>query len=67
MEELPDLEVPVGVMDSKALGRLNQTLGMAIAVRPRGPVSIVRRQPVARMVLLHADSVRMQMRVREGG
>jgi hypothetical protein len=67
MEELPDLEVPVGVMDSKALGRLNQTSGMAIAVRPRRPVSIARGQPVARMVLLHADSVKMQMTVREGG
>jgi hypothetical protein len=60
-EELPQLQVPVGILDSKALTRLNQTTGMAIAIRPRGPVEIARGQAIARMLLLHPDSLKAQL------
>lgn len=62
-EELPQLEVPAGMLDSKALSRLNQTTGMAIAIRPRGPVEISRGQAVARMLLLHPESLKAQLHV----
>jgi len=56
-EPIPNLEIIVGVLDAKSLKRPGRN-GLAIAVRPTGPVTLTRGQPVARLVLLHADSIR---------
>jgi hypothetical protein len=61
LSSLPELEIPAGVLDSSTLQRLNGTTGMALAIRPRAPVEIVRGQPVARMIVLHPDSLQMKM------
>lgn len=52
------LEVPMGIFDSKTLEKVNNGPGMSIAARPRRSVRIRRRQPIARIVLIHADSIK---------
>lgn len=56
--EARGLDVPLGILDAKTVRRLNATHGISIAVRPRRAVPIQRGQPIARLVLLHADSLR---------
>lgn len=48
------------VLDAKALRRLDDRQGMAIAARPTCKVAIKRGQSIARVVLLHGDSLRME-------
>ncbi|MGW4889960.1 hypothetical protein [Streptomyces murinus] len=52
------LEVPTGVISSTVCGRMTQGQGFGIAVRPTRPVTIARGQHIARLILLHADSLR---------
>lgn len=59
---MPELEVPLGVFDAKTVCRLNATHGVSIAIRPCREVSVRRGDPIARLVLLHADSVRAKAR-----
>ncbi len=53
---IPNLEIIVGILNAKNLNRPGKT-GLSIGVRPHGPVTLVRGQPIARMILLHPDSV----------
>lgn len=62
-ERIPNLEVETGFLDHKTLERMNGEFGVPIAVRPTGPVSIRRGQPVAKIMLLHPDTLRAQMKV----
>ncbi|WP_437907618.1 hypothetical protein WME95_06860 [Sorangium sp. So ce327] len=55
--DIPGLEVPLGVLDAKSIGRFNASHGVSIAVRPQREIAIRRGDPVARLVLLHAESV----------
>ena len=57
LEGVADLEVPVGILSSTVLTRASQEHGVSIAVRPTAPVNVRRGQPIARVVLLHADSL----------
>ena len=63
--ELPDLQVPPGVLDAATVRRLNNEHGVSIAVRPRASVKIKRRQPVARLILLHEDSLKVSANFEE--
>jgi hypothetical protein len=62
-EPIQNLEVVVGLLDHKNLERMRATNGVPIAVRPRGPVTIRRGQPIVKIILLHPDSSRAKMSV----
>jgi hypothetical protein len=51
------LDVPMGVLREPVIARLNQGHGQAIAIRPSAEISIRRGDPIARLVLLHPDSL----------
>ncbi|MEU2959007.1 hypothetical protein ACFWQ1_25305 [Streptomyces albidoflavus] len=51
------LEVPTGILSNTATSRMSQENGLSIAVRPTAPVAVRRDQEIARIVLLHADSL----------
>lgn len=55
---LDGLEVPLGVISAKTVNAMTARGGMSIAVRPTRPVTVHRGQPIARLVLLHADTLR---------
>ena len=57
-EQIPNLEVIVGLLDHKNLKRPGKS-GLSIAIRPTGPVQLTRGQPIARIILLHGDSLRI--------
>ncbi len=58
-EPIPNLEVLTGVLTAGALAKgVGKTNGFSIGIRPTGPVTIQRGQPVARIILLHPDSLR---------
>ncbi|MDG4817008.1 MULTISPECIES: hypothetical protein [unclassified Micromonospora] len=54
---IAELEVPVGVIPAKTVNAMTSQGGFSIAVAPRHPVSIRRGDPIARLVLLHPDSL----------
>lgn len=54
-----NLGVEVGVLTAASLRRMEAT-GFSIAVAPRAPVAISRGQEIARIVLLHSDSLRVR-------
>jgi hypothetical protein len=58
---IPNLEVLVGLLDHKNLKRPGKS-GLSIAIRPTGPVQLTRGQSIARAILLHADSIRIDAR-----
>jgi hypothetical protein len=60
----PALEVPVGVVAAHALNAMRERGGFSLAVRPTARATIHRGEPVARVVVLHPDS--LQARSREG-
>jgi hypothetical protein len=49
--------IPGGAMSSSSLERMSSSGGMAIAVRPTRTVRVRRGETVARMMLLHTDSL----------
>ena len=51
------LQVPMGIMTAKHVNRTAETGGMSIAVRPVREITITRGTPIARMVLLHRDTL----------
>jgi hypothetical protein len=51
------LEIPTGILSSTVATRMGKASGGGIAVRPGAPVSLRRGQEIARLVLLHADSL----------
>lgn len=56
---VPNLEVMMGVLDARSIAkREGYTNGLAIPIRPTGKVAIQRGQPIARIVLLHQDSLK---------
>jgi len=63
-ENITNLEVLIGVLPASSLAkRAGRTNGFSIGIRPRGPVTIRRGQPLARIILLHADSLRVRANV----
>ncbi|EGJ72639.1 hypothetical protein STTU_p0026 (plasmid) [Streptomyces sp. Tu6071] len=52
---LPGLHVPVGIIGAKTV---NTMTDISIAIHPTHPVAVRREQPVARLVLLHPDTLR---------
>ncbi|WP_405970086.1 hypothetical protein OG496_07265 [Streptomyces sp. NBC_00988] len=54
----PGLDVPMGVIASKTVNAMADRGGFSIAVHPTRPLKVGRGDPVARVVLLHADSLR---------
>jgi hypothetical protein len=58
-EHIPNLEVLVGLIDHKNLKKPGKS-GLSIAIRPTGPVQLRRGQPIARVILLHGDSLRFE-------
>lgn len=52
------LTVPLGVIPAKAVNAMTARGGMSIAIRPHQDTTIHRGQEVARIVLLHPDSLR---------
>ncbi|MFJ4192244.1 hypothetical protein [Kitasatospora sp. NPDC089509] len=54
------LDVPTGVLSSTAVTRMNRDNGLSIAVRPTAPLTLRRGQEIARIVLLHADSLQVR-------
>ncbi|MCP3760641.1 hypothetical protein [Streptomyces sp. TBY4] len=61
------LDVPTGILSSTATTRMSRENGLGIAVRPTEPVAIRRGQEIARIVLLHADSLQVQSLYEETG
>ncbi|MEU4999364.1 hypothetical protein [Streptomyces sp. NPDC021622] len=57
LDSAEGLDVPVGILSSSITARMATEHGLSIAVRPTAQVSIRRGQPIARIVLLHADSL----------
>ncbi|MGW9369625.1 hypothetical protein ACWGVR_06345 [Streptomyces xanthophaeus] len=55
----PDgLSIPLGVIPAKAVNTMRERGGMSIAVQPDRDVTVHRGQDIARIVLLHPDSLR---------
>lgn len=52
------LRVPLGVIPAKNVNSMADRGGMSIAIQPERPVTVHRGQEVARIVLLHPDSLR---------
>jgi hypothetical protein len=59
---IPNLEVLVGVLNAKGLQRPDHN-GISIAVRPTGPATLTRGQPIARMILLHPDTLKLKANI----
>lgn len=53
----PGLEVPIGVIPSKAVNGMAERGGFSIAITPTARTTVTRGDPVARLVLLHPDSL----------
>lgn len=51
------LAVPWGVLTKKVLESVNERAGFSIAVRPTDTATINRGDPIARLLLLHSDSM----------
>ncbi|WP_158828117.1 hypothetical protein [Streptomyces sp. NRRL S-118] len=51
------VEILTGVLSSSATDRMSEN-GVSLAMKPTTTVTIRRKQPIARIVLLHADSLR---------
>jgi len=62
-QTIPNLEVISGVLDAKSLLRPPGRISFSLAVRPTGPVSLTRGQPVARLILLHPDSFKVKANI----
>ncbi|MET8746204.1 hypothetical protein [Streptomyces sp. NPDC004728] len=56
------LQVPIGVIPAKTVNAMTDRGGMSIAVRPEHPVTVHRGQAIARIMLLHPDSLRATTR-----
>lgn len=54
------LDVPLGVISAKMAKGMTEQGGFSLACRPTRPTTIQRGDPIARIVLLHADSLRAQ-------
>jgi len=52
------VEVPMGVLTDDAVARLNAGHGLSVAIRPRAPVEVHRGQPIARILLLDAATIK---------
>ncbi|MFF4323854.1 hypothetical protein [Streptomyces sp. NPDC001568] len=52
------LTIPLGVIPAKAVNAMAGRGGMSIAIRPDQDVTVHRGQDIARLVLLHPDSLR---------
>ncbi|MDA5147331.1 hypothetical protein PEM37_38105 [Streptomyces sp. AD681] len=57
LEGATGLEVPVGILSSSITARMAKEHGLSIAVKPTATTTVRRGQPIARIVLLHADSL----------
>jgi len=55
---IPGLDVPLGVIAAKTVNSMAERGGFSIAIQPTRRLSLRRGDPVARLVLLHADSLR---------
>ncbi|MGW3956835.1 hypothetical protein ACWEKM_39385 [Streptomyces sp. NPDC004752] len=53
----PGLDVPVGVIPARTVNAMAGSGGISIAARPTHPVTLDRGDPVARLVLLHPDTL----------
>ncbi|MGY2011965.1 hypothetical protein ACW9HC_33765 [Nocardia gipuzkoensis] len=53
------LDIPCGILSSTVTSRASRDSGISIAVRPTAPVEIRRGDEIARLVLLHADSLQV--------
>lgn len=60
LHEAVGLEVPVGVLSSTSTAHMAKEHGMSIAVKPTAVTTIRRGEPIAQIVLLHADSLQAQ-------
>jgi len=60
----PALEVPMGIVGAQAVNAMRGRGGFSLAMRPTVRATIRRGDPIARIILLHPDS--LQARSREG-
>lgn len=58
-----DIEVTPGLLAAKTLKRLSADMGIAIVFRPKRALEIRRHQPIARLFLIHIDSLRAKSRI----
>lgn len=63
---LPGLDIPLGIIGAKTVNAMEATGGISIAIRPTHPLTLHRHQPIARLVLLHPDSLRATATTRPG-
>jgi hypothetical protein len=54
-ESPPEIEVPIGILSSTVVSRLKT--GLSLAIRPMKQVHVTRGQPIARLMLLHSESL----------
>jgi hypothetical protein len=54
------LEIPTGILSSTAATRMSRETGLSVAARPTASVVVHRGQEIARMILLHADSLQVR-------
>ncbi|MFT4217242.1 MAG: hypothetical protein QM619_08690 [Micropruina sp.] len=59
----PDLQIPVGVLTAKQVNRTWEQSGLSIAAKPLAPVKVERGDVIARITLLHRDSLQAQMEI----
>ena len=52
-----DFEIPLGVIPGKTLTSINQSCSFSITIKPLNKCTIRRNMPIARIILLHKDSI----------
>lgn len=53
-----DIEIPWAMLSAAQLRTFNSNLGFALAMKPKRVAEIRRRQPIARVILMHVDALR---------
>jgi len=61
--DTPGLDIPTGVIPAKTVNAMADRGGISIAVHPTAPTTLHRGDPVARLLLLHPDSLRSAVTV----
>jgi hypothetical protein len=61
LDGTPGLEIPTGILTSKQANDTWDGIGVSIAVKPAARVAVRRGEPVARMALLHRDTLQARL------
>jgi len=62
LDDLMDINIISGILSSNIVEQINRDSGMSIAIKPQRNIFIKRGQAIARIILLHSDSLAIKAR-----